>query len=173
MNYKISDKYELKYTELYEKNYSFILRYCYANLNNTNDAEDCAQNVFLTLYKKIQRLENHPNINGWLIKTAQNYIKKIHHNRSKNKNIISIEDISHDKLIFDEDFDISLSESDILNLSDGILSNILEESELELLRIYYIEGKSLEFTSKHFNKSIPAIKSRIFRVKNKIKNYLK
>lgn len=42
-------------------------------LGSTSNAEDAIQEIMLKLWKKRKKIENHPNINGFVFLTARNY----------------------------------------------------------------------------------------------------
>lgn len=64
------------YDEIVNRYYHVILNYCKYKLNgNYAAAEDVTQEVFLTLYRKINRLKISENIKLWLYRTADNNVK--------------------------------------------------------------------------------------------------
>ena len=86
-----------KYDKLVIQYYAMILRYCQARLSfDRFAAEECTQDVFLVLYKKMNRIDLDKNIVGWLYAVAdrvvRNYLKK-------NKERIEAETEDMDSLI--------------------------------------------------------------------------
>lgn len=66
-----TEEYERLYAESYKAVKSYIKRYVGIEL-----AEDLAQEVFFVAWKKRDKLKEHDNQMGWLIKTAQYKIKE-------------------------------------------------------------------------------------------------
>ncbi len=60
--------------------YNDVYNFCLSRLKNTYAAEDCTQEVFLTLFRKRGRLDFSEKFRSWLYSTAdricKNYIKK-------------------------------------------------------------------------------------------------
>lgn len=60
--------------------YNDVYNFCLSRLKNTYAAEDCTQEVFLTLFRKRGRLDFSEKFRSWLYSTAdricRNYIKK-------------------------------------------------------------------------------------------------
>ncbi len=60
--------------------YNDVYNFCLSRLKNTHAAEDCTQEVFLTLFRKRGRLDFSEKFRSWLYSTAdricKNYIKK-------------------------------------------------------------------------------------------------
>lgn len=173
------EKDKLFYEEICKKYYIKILKYCNAHLGYKHEdlAEVCAQNTFLQALINIKKLETHPNIGGWLYKTAENFVKRTLHDIKKemiryvsldNENInIQLElactlDLDN---IMDENFDID-------EYKHIILSKLTEE-ENELYREYYVEKKGLIHIINKYSITESAAKSRIFRLKKKINKIVK
>lgn len=77
-----------------ERYYQQIYRYCYAKLNyDTNAAQDCAQNVFLVLVQKKNRLRLDGNIRVWLYKTADRVIRNYWRKEKRYQEQIPIDEI--------------------------------------------------------------------------------
>ena len=63
--------------EICTKYYNDIYRHCLKRLNfNADAAAEINQQVFSVLCERWEEVQNHPNITGWLIKTANNKIRK-------------------------------------------------------------------------------------------------
>lgn len=173
------DNDKLLYEEICIKYYVNILRYCNAHLGYRREdlAEVCAQNTFLQALLDIKKLRTHPNVGGWLYKTAENFVKRTLRDIKKESNRhVSIDDeniniqlelactLDLDN-IFDESFDID-------KYKDIVLSQLSKE-ENELYRDYYVEKKGLIHIIKKYSITESAAKSRIFRLRKKIYRMVK
>ena len=81
--------YENTYEEITRRYYQAIYNYCQVRLKDEYAAEDCTQDVFLLLYRKMNKLKLSENIRAWLYRTADNVIKN---HRRKIKKTIPLED---------------------------------------------------------------------------------
>lgn len=141
------------YDEIVNKYYHIILNYCQYKLNgNHAAAEDVTQEVFLTLYRKINRLKISENIKLWLYRTADNNIKAY---IRKNPSFLPIDDCLE---ITQEDDYPSLNESDFECLSG---------EERDLLIDYYSDG-SIEKIAIEHNLNMNMLYIRIHRIKTKL-----
>lgn len=141
------------YDEIVTRYYRVILNYCKYKLNgNHTAAEDVTQEVFLTLYRKIDRLKISENIKLWLYRTADNKIKTY---IRKNPSFLPIDDCLE---ITQEDDYPSLSESDFECLSG---------EEKDLLIDYYSNGNREKIAIKH-NLNMNMLYIRIHRIKRKL-----
>lgn len=61
--------FKLKVFSLSERLFPMVTRL----LGNNSNAEDAIQEIMLKLWQKRKKLENHPNINGFVFLTARNY----------------------------------------------------------------------------------------------------
>ncbi len=62
-------KFENIFNEIAEQYYKSIFKYCYVKLDNEHAAKDCTQEVFLTLYRKMDKLKLSENVRAWLYRT--------------------------------------------------------------------------------------------------------
>lgn len=141
--------------------YKKIFIYCYNKLRNEQAAEDCTQEVFLTLFQKRFNINFSDELKHWLYKAADICIKKY-----INKNIDNFLDI--------DEFSDSIPDNSSLNnpAAEGIYE-CLNESESKLLKKYldtpFGERDKL---AAEFGISSGTLYKRIERIKKKIKkNY--
>lgn len=150
--------YESAFDEIAEKYYQSIYNYCKVKVNDEHGAKDCTQEVFLILYKKMDKLKLSENVRAWLYRTADNVIRN--YNR-KNKNNIPLDDSEVNALSSEDEYSIERPLEDIIN-----------EEEFELLKEYYIDGEAIASISKKHKKTEAAICKRMQRIKLRIKNCL-
>jgi RNA polymerase sigma-70 factor (ECF subfamily) len=60
------------YGELVRRYYGVVFGICYHMVKNPDDAEDLAQEAFITAFQKLSQLENHDKFPGWLRRIAVN-----------------------------------------------------------------------------------------------------
>ncbi len=148
-------KQDSVFDDIANKYYQSIYNYCFVRLNNEQSAKDCTQEIFLILYKKMDKLDLSENIRAWLYRTAdniiKNYLKNIKYNLStddENTPEIAVEDIYNE---------------------EQPLKGIVNSDELSLLTSYYIDGTDINTLSRKTGKSESAIYKRLERLKNKIR----
>lgn len=141
--------------------YNDVYNFCLSRLKNTYAAEDCTQEVFLTLFRKRSKLDFSEKFRAWLYNAAdkicRNYIKK-------NKNItVDIDDYaevisdnsSNDTSLYQEIYDI-LDKEDADLLLEYIESDFGQRKQI---------AERLGITTK-------ALYGRMDRLRQKVISYL-
>lgn len=72
-----------KFSEWYTENYDTVRKYAAVVMREGSLAEDIAQDTFLEAWNKFEVLRNHPNVKGWLIKTAYFKVNNLIRKRSR------------------------------------------------------------------------------------------
>ncbi len=138
--------------------YDTVFRYCLKKLRKTEDAEDCAQETFLVFFQKRKILFMQSNIKTWLLKTADNVIKRY---QEKNwHNDANIEDLS--EILPD-------TSGEAINPLRDIEKFICKE-DAELLRKYVMcnSKQEREALAKHYHMTLNNLTTRISRIKKSI-----
>lgn len=76
---KVAARDHAAFRSLVEQYQSLVLRTCYRILGNQEDAEDVAQEVFLTMYQKAKTIRGESRISTWLYRVAVN--QSLNHRR--------------------------------------------------------------------------------------------
>lgn len=140
---------ELIYREYYET----VFRYCRVRLNgDLHAAQDCTQEVFLVLHKKLKKLVDLDSILPWLYQTADREIKNY---RRKHPAMIDIDEIA----------DLAAPQQE-----DSPL-DILDEEERKLVDLYY-GGADKYAIAKNLGISLDVLYKRMHRIRKKLKENL-
>lgn len=108
--------------EIIKKCYNSILKYCtYYLRGNIHAAEDCTQEVFLTLHQKIAKLDMSKDIRPWLYRVADMKIKEYVRKHPDWTDIETVPDLP------DETADM---------MKDSVL-DVLDDSERNIAEAYY------------------------------------
>jgi RNA polymerase sigma-70 factor, ECF subfamily len=137
--------------------YNFIYRY----VNNSSDAEDITQEVFVKTWRNLKKFDQNKSFKPWLFTIAKNTCFDFF----KKKKFISLslfEDYS-DKLV-----DSSASPSKLINSLDAQQKIIPAMGKLSpqyrlVLHLYYHDQLNFREISEKLNESINTIKSRYRR----------
>ena len=147
--------------------------YIYTIIKNKNsdlsneDIEEIVSDVFLAVWKNQSRLDINKEISTYLVGIAKNlYNKKI---RNK-KNIKNIENYKNN--LFDtESIDIKIENTEKENLIFMLVNNMKQEDK-DIFILYYYNAKSIKDIANILNITENKIKSRLFRIRRKIKRGL-
>lgn len=160
------------FDRVYETTYAPLLRYAIVHLSNPADAEDALQNVYLAFYRRIRRY-GHLDVlfpKAFLLKMLKREIIERYAEREK-RNLRPLEEVSEDRL------------KDDLVFEDGMLDRALAQDILaeakklprETYRVfvlYYGYELSISEIARELGMGVEAVKSRLFRGRNAIRQYL-
>lgn len=140
--------------------YDTVFRTCMAYLQNSHDAEDITEEVFITYYYKSPDFENESLEKSWLLKVAVNKCKNLRKCFWKHQR--------------DDDFDYStLKVYD--NKDESVLGEIIAELPDKyrvLILLYYFEEYSLNEISEILGVNISTCQTRLDRARKRIKEKL-
>jgi len=71
------------FAELYRRHQAFILRICLRVTGNVQDAEDAAQDTFLTVYQKLSTFRFQSRFSSWIFRVAYNKGVELHRMRQR------------------------------------------------------------------------------------------
>lgn len=138
---------------LYREYYKTIFQYCRVRLNgDIHAAEDCTQEVFLALHKKLQHLVRLDSILPWLYRAADREIKAY---RRKHPETVDIDGIPEP------------AESEQV---DSPL-DILDDEERRIAELYY-GGADKYALSQSLGITLDALYQRMHRIRQKLKEYM-
>lgn len=147
--------------KLYEQNLYKIAK---AKLYNEDDICDAMQETMISAYKGIKKLKNKIYFKTWLIKILINKCNDILTNNIIYKDKLQRCNITEDKSPF-EKIENELDFQSILN--------ILNEYDRIIVVLYYSNDFNLTEISKILDLNVNTVKTRLFRARNKIKDYYK
>lgn len=143
-----------------------IIRNSYVNLPD-EDVEEIVLDVFLTIWNNQSKLDINKKLSSYIVGIIRNLIKKKYRNYIANDNIEDYEeqlvDLTNIELIFSE------------NEKQKVILNELEKmknEDKEIFIQYYYEERNIKEISKIFNISESKVKSKLFRIRKKLKKVL-
>ncbi len=141
--------------QLYQKG---LLRFIRSKVSTTYDAEDILNDVFLKLSNSANQDNIPENISAWLYRVTKNSLVDYYRKKKSYK-------------LLPEDLTEKVEDSDAINqLSNCMLPMILAlpESYQLPLRLSEIEGMKYKEVAAEMKLTIPAVKSRILRGRQKL-----
>ena len=81
------------FQELVEQYKDKVVRTCYSFINNLDDAEDVAQEVFIEIYKSILKFRNESDINTWIYRISVNKSLDFVRKRKRKKRIANLREL--------------------------------------------------------------------------------
>lgn len=150
------------------KNYvNTIIVNSYRNLSK-EDIEEITLDVFLTVWNNKDKLDINKNMSPYIAGITNNLIKKKIRKRNLNFNIEDYED----KIMSDSDIELDYMQSETNKIIIKELENF-KELDKEIFLSYYYDFRKIKEISKIFNISESKVKSKLFRIRRKLKKLLK
>lgn len=135
-----------------------VLKTAYCYVGNYSEAEDIAQDVFLTLHEKSQSFKDDEHIKAWLLRATINRGKN-YRKSWKQKNRVDIEDVP-------EEIDRNNSFRN-REIKKAVLS--LPEKYSAVVFLYYYEGYTIKEIAEILKKSENTVGSLLRRGREKLK----
>lgn len=135
-----------------------LYRICYIQLKLPADREDAVQESIFRAWKKLPTLKNEEYFSTWLVRIL---INTCHDIRKKQKHAISVD-------IVPEPTSNSVSREDELKYA----LQSLDEKQRIAVHMHYIEGYSVREVATMLGIGISAVKLRLMRGRNQLKDLL-
>lgn len=154
--------------DCYEKYYQSLHKYCRVRLGEFSEhAEDCVQDAFVILQRKLSEGETVEQPRAFLYRTADNFVKRTTEQyikeRTRTVDLDTAENTPAPPIISD-DFDYDAFAQ--------ILISTLTGSEQELYILKYVQRKSLKEIAEMLGIQPTAVAKRVSRLRQRIKDLI-
>lgn len=157
----------IQFTLIFNKYKTKVYNYVLKMINDKMTSEDIVQSVFLKLYEHYDSIENKENIHFWIFRVARNKVYEYYRSKGIKVDQFSVDNIDEidipDNDVLSKSYEIS-ELRDKLNFVLGDLP--VEQREIYLMKEY--EGFSYREISALLSISEDLVKSRLFKIRNKI-----
>lgn len=153
----------LDFERFYFNTKNVVYQYLYQHVCDFFETEDIAQETYLIALEDWEMLQEHPNPAGWLLQTAKNICSQYH--RHVFYKTESFEEYLEREMPYDE------PAYDQVVMED-ILERVYNKNELSIARKYFLENDSLEELSEELGVTINSLRSRLFRMRRRMKSYI-
>jgi RNA polymerase sigma-70 factor (ECF subfamily) len=150
------------YTKLYLKYRERVYAYCLRVLCDEAEAQDLFQEVFYRVYTRSNQFEEQRSLGGWIFTIAHNLCLNKIRDRKPNE---AIEDVTLSVSPIDD-----LGENWRARIEWALAQIPAEHREAFVLREY--EGLSYNEITDILHTTLPAVKSRIYRAKERLRTLL-
>ncbi len=160
------------FDRVYETTYRSLLKYAIVHLSDPTDAEDALQNVYLAFYRRVERY-GHLDVlfpKAFLLKILKREIIERYAEREKHA-VRLLDDVPEERLKDDWVFEDGV-------LDRALAHEILAEAKklpretYRVFVLYYGYELSISEIARDLGMGAEAVKSRLFRGRNAIRQYL-
>lgn len=165
--------------EIAEREYGALYKYCLKRSGGDEQlAGECTAEAFLRA-EKLGDPPDHPNIAGWLRRTAGNVIhEKLRERKEYAKRNVSLEDLAErgeapffgrERVFIAELFESEndLDDEDIVRIKEEILGE-LPSGDRELMELFYEQKLPLSETAERLGRSKDAVRVKLSRLTDKV-----
>ncbi|MCM8772058.1 MAG: sigma-70 family RNA polymerase sigma factor [Candidatus Omnitrophica bacterium] len=157
------------FEELVEKYERFVYGIAYRFLNNSQDAEDITQEVFLIAFRKMKSLRNSDSLTNWIYKITLNLLRKNLRERYRKKHILNR--LGNVKFILPSIIE-EFNKEEIKEKIRVALER-LSPMQKKVIELKFFEGLKIKEISEITNCKEGTVKVHIFRGVNSLKKILK
>ncbi|MBS4031252.1 MAG: RNA polymerase sigma factor [Clostridiales bacterium] len=160
MPIKISESEQV----LFEANYPRVFRVVFLYCGSYNLAEEATQEAFFRACKNLHQLRDKASFSAWVTTIAINIIKTDYNKQAKIR-FVDFEKVAHELACNRNDYEI-------IELKEEVryMLNSLDDDHKEVLILRYMFDLSLNQISEMKKLSNGAVKSRLFRAREKLRN---
>lgn len=159
----------LIYTQMYKRVYYLALRLT----NNSEDAEDAAQETFISAFNALNGLENPEAFESWLFQICSNRCRNL---LRKNSRLVALEEDEEGNTILDDMVDpnealipeTAMQDAEQRRLIMDIVK-ALPQDQKECVFLFYFSNLSVKEIAEELNCSEGTVKSRLNYARQKIK----
>ncbi len=138
-------------------------------LFSNEDLEEIASDVFLAVWKNKEKLDINKEITPYMAGVTKNLILKKKNNiKNENENIEEFKNVLYEK---NNNIHNQIEESEKITILTKELTKMKEEDK-KIFTYYYYQSKSIKDISNLLKISQIKVKSRLSRVRKKLKNEL-
>ena len=155
-----------------------ILNTCFRFVNNREDAEDLAQEVFVEVYKSIHSFRGESKISTWIYRIAVTKSLDFIRKKKRKKRFSIIKKVFSDDTLADEIAlnknlypDTHIEEMERIRILNNALESLPENQRTAFTLSKYDEMSYKEI-AEILNTTIPSVESLIHRAKNNLKKKL-
>lgn len=153
-----------KYNQIVAHNYTTILKYCLLRLSFVKpNAEEVADDVFITLFLKWDELDLSDNITAWLYRVADNCIKRYNAKKSDEISLDECKDTIERFNVYEDDIEALIEQITYKQELERIISDLPDN--LKDIFIYrFVEGKPLQEVEKITGIPYSTVRLRIKKI---------
>lgn len=168
----------MAYSRLIDEFQQKVFGTCLSFVPNTQDAEDITQEVFVEVYRSIQKFKGNAKLSTWIYRITTNKCLEFIRKKSTKKRFGFMQSIIGDMVIDKTSFFTEMKHPGVQleqkELSETLYKAIekLPEAQCVVFTLHKIDGKSYQEVAEITSKSVSSVESLMFRAKKNLKKIL-
>jgi RNA polymerase sigma-70 factor (ECF subfamily) len=167
------------YSQLIDDYEHKVFATCISFMPNKEDAEDIAQEVFVEVFKSIQKFKGNSKLSTWIYRITTNKCLEFIRKKNTKKRFAYMQSIFGNEIPFDKtNYFTEFNHPGVLlenkEKSATIFKaiNQLPESQKVVFTLHKVDGKSYNEISEITEKSVSSVESLMFRAKKNLQQQL-
>ncbi|SDH25642.1 RNA polymerase sigma factor [Winogradskyella thalassocola] len=167
------------HSQLLDKFQQKVFSTCISFVPNREDAEDIAQDVFVEVFKSIDKFKGDSKLSTWIYRITTNKCLEFIRKKSTKKRFAFLQSITGNAIPIDKtDYFTEMNHPGILlenkelNATLFKAINGLPESQTVVFTLHKIDGKSYQEIADITKRSLSSVESIMFRAKKNLQNTL-
>lgn len=167
------------YSKLLDDFQQRVFSTCISFVPNKEDAQDIAQDVFVEVFKSINKFKGNSKLSTWIYRITTNKCLEFIRKKNTKKRFAFLQSITGSTIPFDKTNYFTemnhpgiLLENKELNTTLFKAINSLPESQTIVFTLHKIDGKSYQEVAEITNRSLSSVESVMFRAKKNLQNLL-
>jgi RNA polymerase sigma factor (sigma-70 family) len=167
------------YSQLLDDFKQKVFGTCISFVPNKEDAEDIAQDVFVEVFKSINKFKGDSKLSTWIYRITTNKCLEFIRRKNTKKRFAFLQSITGNAIPFDKTNYFTemnhpgiLLENKELNTTLFKAINSLPESQRIVFTLHKIDGKSYQEVTEITKKSLSSVESIMFRAKKNLQSLL-
>lgn len=151
----------------------FVFSLCFKVLDQREEAEEAAQDVFLKLFDRLDSFREESRFKTWLYTLT--YRTAIDYRRSRKPMTLPIEDHplrterTESRLLT---ADFSTQQGELRKVLDQVIAKLPREEGL-IIQLFYLQEQSVREIAEILEMSVTNVKTKLFRTREKMRKLLK
>lgn len=137
-------------------------------ITNSEEANDLAQEVFIKIYKNLEKYYPQYKFSTWVIRITTNHV--IDYRRMKKQDNVPIDDVSYDLSSDESPESLYLKKERKISI-EKLVSELPEMYKIPIV-LYHQQGLSYQEIAQVTDESLSKVKNRIFRGRRMLKESL-
>ncbi len=163
------------FMELFKQYERYLYKLCYSYVQNEQDSLDIMQEVYIKIFKNINKFDTNMPFHPWIRRIAVNTC--LNHKRSLKYNTISLSGGSdeyqalEEQLAADTDIEQYIENMDLERIVKQQLDTMSPKHRMVIILRYY-EGLSYDEIAEMLELPLGTVKTDLYRARNALKNKL-
>jgi len=157
------------FNQLMIKYEPIIQRFVYNMIKQKQTAEDIAQEVFITVYNKLELYNKKCKFSSWILQIAKNktidYMRK--YNKTTETNIEDARGIATDTISPEESFEFKEVKQEIIQYVDA-----LDEPDKQIIILKYTNDITFDDIAEVMEMKLSTVKRRYYKVRDGFKKHM-